>query len=162
MSNLQESVDSLKIDKIACNDLIEPFKNITLRDINEHGELKTLEYKREASKALYNMYDSTFQSIGYELVYEKELDTTRYTVGINIPLGAVSSEQEFLKVGELTMSSSYEFEQESMRNEIQNSSKKLSSKLELIFYELSILQDEILPLNKELLKLSKSALQEGE
>jgi outer membrane protein TolC len=162
LSSLQESVDTLKINEIACDDLIAPAKSVILRDISEHGELKTLEYKREASKAFYNMHDSTFQSIGYELLYEKELDTTRYTAGISIPLGAVSSEQEMLKAKELAMSSSYEAEKESMRNEILRSSKKLSSKLELIFYELSILQDEILPLNRELLKISKSALQEGE
>ena len=161
-SNLQESVDTLIIDDISCDDLRAPQKNIQLRDINEHGELKTLEYKKSASKALYDTHDSMIQSIGYELLYEDELDTKRYTAGISIPLGGVSSQQEMLKAQELSMSSSYEFEKESMKNAILSSSKKLKSKLELIYYELSILQDEILPLNKELLKLSKSALQEGE
>ena len=161
-STLQESVDNLIIDEISCDDLLVPTAKIELRDISEHGELKTLEYKMSASKALYGTYDSMIQSIGYELVYEEELDTTRYTVGLSIPLGGVSSEQEMLKASELSMSSSYEFEKESMKNEILSASKKLKSKLELIYYELSILQDEILPLNKELLNLSRSALQEGE
>ena len=161
-SQLQESVDTLKIDDISCDDLRAPQKNIQLRDINEHGELKTLEYKKSASKALYDTHDSVIQSIGYELLYEEELDTSRYTAGISIPLGVVSSEQEMLKVQELSMSSSYEAEKESMKNEILNNSQKLKAKLELIYFELSILQDEILPLNEELLKLSKSALQEGE
>lgn len=162
LSSLQESVDTLVIDRVDCNDLVAPTKNTLLGDINEHGELKTLEYKKSASKALYDMHDSMIQSIGYELLYEKELDTDRYTVGLSIPLGGVSSKQEMLRAQELSMSSSYEFEKESMRNEIQNSSQKLKLKLELMFYELSILQDEILPLNEELLKLSKSALAEGE
>ena len=162
LSSLQESVDTLMIDRVDCNDLIAPTKNIVLGDINEHGELKTLEYKKSASKALYNMHDSIVQSIGYELLYEKELDTDRYTVGMSIPLGGVSSKQEMLRAQELSMSSSYEAEKVSMKNEIQNSSQKLKFKLELMFYELSILHDEILPLNKELLKLSKSALAEGE
>ena len=161
-ATLQESVDSLKIDKISCNDLLAPVENIKLRNIDEHGELKTLEYKKSASKAMYNMHDAMIQNLGYELLYEEELDTTRYTVGITIPLGGASSRQEILKTQELSMSSSYEFEKEAMRNEILSSSKKSKSKLELIYNELRILQDGILPLNKELLKLSKSALQEGE
>lgn len=159
---LQESVDSLKIESVSCNDLIEPQLVLHVRDINEHGELKTLEYKRSASKALYNMHDSMVQNIGYELLFEQELETKRYTAGISIPLGGISGERELLKAQELSMSSSYEFEKESMKHEIKNSTKKLTSKLELMFNELSILKDEILPLNRDLLHLSKSALQEGE
>ena len=161
-SNLQESVDTLNIDDISCNDLLLPIANIELKDIDEHSELKTLEYKKSASKALYDTHDSVIQSIGYELLYEEELDTTRYTAGISIPLGVVSSQQEMLRVQELSLSSSYEAEKEFMKNKILNNSQKLKAKLELIYFELSILQGEILPLNKELLKLSKSALQEGE
>ena len=161
-TSLQESVDTLEIDKLACNDLIAPQKNVSLKDINEHSELKSLEYKKSASQALYDMQDSVIQSIGYEILYEKELDTERYTVGISLPLGGVSSEQEMLRAKELSMSSSYSFEKEAMKNEILNASQKLKTKLELIYYELSILQDEILPLNDELLNLSKSALAEGE
>jgi len=161
-SSLQESVDTLKIDKLACNDLVAPEKNINLKDINEHSELKTLEYKKSASQALYDMQDSMVQSIAYEFLYEKELDTDRYTVGISLPLGGISSEQEMQRAKELSMSSSYSFEKKAMKNEILNASQKLKSKLELMYYELSILQDEILPLNEELLQLSKSALAEGE
>ncbi|MEN8302663.1 MAG: TolC family protein [Campylobacterota bacterium] len=161
-SSLQESVDTLKIDDISCDDLLAPTANIELKEIDEHSELKTLEYKKSASKALYDTHDSAIQSIGYELLYEEELDTSRYTAGISIPLGAVSSEQEMLKAEMLSMSSSYQAEKESMKNEILNNSQKLKSKLELIYFELRILKDEILPLNEELLKLSKSALQEGE
>lgn len=161
-ARLQESVDTLSIDKISCDDLEQPVQNVELRDINEHGELKALEYKKNASKAMYDVYDSTLQSIGYELLYEKELEKKRYTVGISIPLGVVTEQKEMMRSGELAMSSSYEFEKEAMKNEIQSSSMKLKSKLELIYYELSILQNEILPLSEELLKLSKSALTEGE
>ena len=161
-STLQESVDNLTIDEISCNDILAPNENVELKDIHEHGELKTLEYKKSASKALYKTYDSLIQSVGYELLYEEELYTKRYTVGLSIPLGGMSSKQEILRVGELSMSSSYESEKEAMKNKILSSSKKLKSKLELIYNELSILQNEILPLNKELLRLSKSALKEGE
>ncbi|MEA3371365.1 MAG: TolC family protein [Campylobacterota bacterium] len=161
-ATLQESVDSLKIDKISCDDLVEPVGSVELRDINEHGELKTLEYKKNASKAMYEVHDSMLQTVGYELLYEQELETKRYTVGISIPLGVATQQREMTRSAELAMSSSYETEKESMKNKIHKSSMKLKSKLELIYAELKIMQDEILPLSQELLNLSKSALVEGE
>ena len=161
-NSLQTSVGAFVIDKISCSDLLQPKREIVLRDISEHGELKRLAYQKDASKSLYEVYDSSFEAIGYELMYEKELETKRYTVGLSIPLGGISSEREMLREQELSMSSSYEFEKYALENEIKNGSKKLLSKLEVLFDELELLKNEILPLNTELLKLAKSAQREGE
>lgn len=161
-NSLQQSVGSLEIDKLSCRDLLQPKREIVLRDINEHGELKRLEYKKDASKSLYEVYDSPFQAVGYELMYEKELETKRYTLGLSIPIGGITSQKEMLKKQELSMSSSYEFEKNALTNEIKNGSKKLVVKLGVLFDELQLLRGEILPLNAELLKLAKSAQKEGE
>jgi outer membrane protein TolC len=161
-ASLQKSLDNIELDSISCLDLQKPLRKVDLRDINEHGELKTLEYKKSASQSLYKMNSALFQTITYELLFEQELDTKRYTLGVEIPLGGVTSYQERLKKQELAKISSYEFEKASMKKEIQNSSKNLLVKLETLYDELALLQEEILPLNAELLKLAKSAHTEGE
>ena len=159
---LQGSVGSLEIDEISCSDLLQPRRKVELRDINEHSELKRLEYQKDASKSLYEVYDAPFQAIGYEFMYEKELETKRYTVGVSIPLGGISSRQETLKTEELSKGASYEFEKEALKREVIKGSKRILVNLEALYDELTLLQDEILPLNRELLKLAKSAHKEGE
>ncbi|MFT5660569.1 MAG: cobalt-zinc-cadmium efflux system outer membrane protein [Sulfurimonas sp.] len=161
-SSLQERVDNLKIDSLECNDLVLPRKHIVLNAIDEHGELKVLQYQKNATQALSQLYDSPITSLGYELGYEKELDTRRYTFGINIPLGGLSSQKEKLKAEQLALSSSYEYEKEATKAQIQNYSNNAVATLELLFNEFQLLENEILPLNKELLSLSKLALLEGE
>ena len=161
-ASLQKSLDTLDLDTLSCKDLKKPQREIRLRDIDEHGELKTLEYKKSASQSLAKMNGTLFPTIKYELLFEQELETKRYTVGVAIPLGGLSSYQETLKTQELTRVTSYEFEKASMKKEIQNISKNILVKLETLYDELQLLQEEILPLNAELLQLAKSAHLEGE
>jgi len=161
-ASLQKGLGNLDLDSLSCVDLQRPLRTIDLRDINEHGELKTLEYKKSASQSLYKINSALFPTITYELLFEQELETKRYTVGVAIPLGGTTAYQETLKKQELAKISSYEFEKDSMKKEIQNSSKNLLVKLETLYDELKLLQEEILPLNAELLKLAKSAHDEGE
>ncbi len=161
-SNLQESIDSMLIDEVSCDDMIPLTRNVELRDISEHGELKEIEYKQNSSKAFYNMYDSFFDSLGYELMYEQELDTKRYSVGINIPLGSLSSQKEKQKAHYLHMNSAYTAEKDSKQEHINNVSSLLQLKLKVLYSDYLLLKLNILPLNLELVKLSKSAYAEGE
>lgn len=161
-ARLQNSIDNLKIESLECDDLIAPKRTIVVKNIQEHSKLKTINYKKNASNSFYEMHDSLFPKIGYELVYEKELDTRRYTAGVSIPLGGLSSKQESLKTQELKMASAYAQEEVVLKSELQNDIARLKVQLEVLFDELHILQNEILPLNKELLSLSKLALKEGE
>ncbi len=162
LAGLQERVDTLAINDIDCNDLLTPTRHVELKPIHEHDELKSIEYKMHASKAFYGVHDSSFSSLGYEFLYEKELNTQRYTVGLTFPLDALSSQKEKLRAQQLFMSSSYAFEKASLESEIQNSSNAFVSKLESLYDELSLLKDEIVPLNEELASLSKKAFDEGE
>ncbi len=159
---LQENVDNLFIKELDCSDLLPPTRHVQLRPLHEHGELKAIAYKKNSSDAFYRVYDASVSSLGLEFLYEKELDTRRYTVGLSIPISGLSSQKEKLKTEQLAMSSSYAYEQASMEAKIQSSSKASVSKLETIYDEFTLLQDEILPLNEDLVKLSKSALAEGE
>ena len=159
---LQTSLDNLNLETIACDDLIAPQKEIHLKNLDTHNELKTIAYKQNASKALYQLNDSYLPSITYGLVYEQELDTQRYTASINIPLGGMSGKQQSLKTQELMLNASLKEQEQVLRSEIKNNSKKLLTELDSIYNELSLLTTEILPLSKELLILSKSAFKEGE
>lgn len=159
---LQTSLDNLSLDGITCDDLIAPKKELITKDINEHGELKTIAYKQNASKALYELNDSYLPSIAYELLYEKELDTQRYTAGLSIPLGTMSSKQESLKAQELLLTSSLMQQEKSLKSEIINNSHLLQEQIVSLYDELNLLEQEILPLSKELLQLAKLALDEGE
>jgi outer membrane protein TolC len=160
LANVQVMVDNLAITEIACNDLVPPTRHVELKPIVEHDELKTIEYKKSAAKALYNVHNSLLPSLGYEFLYEKELDTRRYTVGLSIPLGG--SQEEKLRAEQLFKSSSYTFEKASMESEIRNASNASLLKLGTLYDELIVLRDEMLPLSEELANLSKSALDEGE
>ena len=161
-SNLQESVDSLEIDKVSCDDLFDIKPDLVLTLLSKHSKLKELEYKLNSSKAFSNVYNSYFQSISYEAAFEQELDAKRYTIGINIPITSLSSEKEKRRARHLHMSSAYSEQKASMHRSITSASQSLSLKLEALYDEYVLLKDEILPLNIELVKLSKSAYDEGE
>ncbi|MCX6075578.1 MAG: TolC family protein [Campylobacterales bacterium] len=162
LAGLQERVDTLVINDIECSDLFTPIRHVELKPLSQHDELKSIEYKMHASKAFYEVQDSSFSSLGYEFLYEKELNTQRYTAGLSIPLDTLSSQKEKLRAQQLFMSSSYAFEKASLESEIQNSSNAFVSKLEALYDELILLKDEIVPLNEELANLSKKAFDEGE
>lgn len=161
-SSLQEQIDSLKIVKVDCDDLISPHKEITLNSIEEHGELKVLEYKKNATRALYQVSNSAVSSLAYEIGYEKELDMKRYTFGVSIPLDSLSSQKEKLKAEQLALSSSLEHQKDVKHSQVQNYTNISVLKIELLYDELKLLENDILPLGKELAILSKSALLEGE
>ena len=161
-ASLEEKLDNIELQSLSCRDLRVPSKEVLLKDIKEHAELKTLTHKIDASKARYGVNDSFFQAIGYELLYEKELDTKRYTVGLSIPIGGSTSQNELLAREELELGSSYKFEHDYTKSKIMKASKGLVMRIGTLFDEYKLLKDEILPLNTELLHLSKSAHKEGE
>jgi outer membrane protein, heavy metal efflux system len=159
---LQRSVGDLVIDDVACSDMVEPKRDFEIKDLSEHGELKRLEYQKNAAKSMYELNASPIQEIGYELLYEHELETDRYSLGITIPLSFVSSKQELLKEYSLKQNTAYAYAKESLRDEIHTTTMKHLDKLEVIYDEYRLLQDEVLPLSKELLELSEYAYKEGE
>ena len=161
LSALQRYIDK-PLKKISCDDLIMPSRDREIVDISQHNELQTLSFKKRASKSFYEMYDTPLESLSYELLFEKELETSRYTLGINFPIGGMSSQQEELRSSELAMASSYEFQKDTMKIELQNALNTSVSKLELLYDDLTLLDSEVLPLNRELLELAKLAHLEGE
>ena len=162
LATLQSNVDTMNITTLECNDLLEPSSEITLNPLQEHGELKVMAYKVNSARAMYAIQDAEISSLSYEIGYEKELDTKIYTVGLSIPLDSMSSLKEKSKVQHLALHTSYLYEQDSLRSEIQNYSKSAVAKLEVLYDEYTLIQNEVLPLSKELMLLSKSALLEGE
>ncbi len=162
MALVQSYVDNINIRTLSCEDIVEPKREIKLNPIEEHGELKVLEYKKNSSKALYDVYESSLSSLSYEIAFEEELDTRRYTVGLSIPLDSMSSLKEKEKAQHLALSTSYIHEKDSLRLEIEHYSSSAIAKLEVLYDEYILIKDEVLPLNKELVSLSKTALLEGE
>lgn len=160
--DLKEALGRYKIDSLSCDDLFDITRYIQLERIKEHGEIKVIQSQKRSSKAFYQTYDSIFQSIGYEFLYEQELDTQRISLGLNIPLGSLSSEQERLKAQYLHKNSAYNVQKESTREHIRRTSYLLQLKVEALYDEYMLLRIDILPLNLELVKLSKSAYSEGE
>jgi len=162
LSYLQESIDNLTIDKLECNDLAEISREIKLNPIEEHGEIKEIRYEQNSAKSFYDVYNSSFKSLGYELMYEKELDTTRYTFGLSIPIGGATSQTQKQQAEFLHKNSSLIAQREALTSKIINTSKSLQLKLETFYDEYTLLNEEILPMSLELRLLSKSALSEGE
>ncbi|MDQ7044500.1 MAG: TolC family protein [Sulfurimonas sp.] len=161
-SLLQEKIDSLEINSLSCEDLIEPSSSVVLHAIEENGELKALEYKKNAANSFYKVHDAAINAVEYELLYEKELETRRYTFGLKIPLGNFGGEKEKLKAQKYALSSSLAHEKEYVKAQIQNYSKVSVKKLKVLHEQYEVLKNEVLPLNEELTSLSKSALLEGE
>lgn len=162
LSYLQETIDNLTIDKLSCNDLVEISRDIKLNSIEDHGVVKEITYQQNSAKSFYDVYSSSFKSLGYKLLYEEELGTTRYTFGISIPLGAATSQSQKQQAEYLHKNSSLIAQKEALISKIMNASKSLQIKLETFYDEYTLLNEEILPMSFELRELSKSALAEGE
>jgi outer membrane protein TolC len=162
LSYLQETIDNLTIDKLSCNDLVEISRDVKLNSIEDHGEIKEITYQQNSAKSFYDVYSSSFKSLGYELLYEEELGTTRYTFGISIPLGAATSQSQKQQAEYLHKNSSLIAQKEALISNIINTSKSLQIKLVTFYDEYTLLNEEILPMSFELRGLSKSALAEGE
>lgn len=162
LSSLQVLVDSMDISDIECADIAEPKREISLNSVQEHGKIKEVSYQISALKEGYKVIDSSVSSLGYEFTYEQELDTRLYTFGINIPLDSLSEQKEKLKAQHLALASSYVSQKDLLESEIQNYSKIALERLVVLHDEFKVLESEILPLNQELIDLSKSALLEGE
>ncbi len=160
--NLQEAIDNLSITSVSCNDLFELKEDIELFNISEHSELKKVEYQKRSTRALYDVYDSTFQSIGYGVGFEQELDAQRFSISLNIPLNSLSSQNEKQKAQYLHMNSAYNVEKDSLQKQIESRTNLLQLNVKSLYNRYSTLYTEILPLNLELANLSKLAYSEGE
>jgi len=161
-SHLREAVDSLEITQLSCDDLLEITKDVGLNSIEEHSEIKKIRYEQNSAKSFYDAYDSMFNSLAYELVYEKELDKTRYTFGLSVPLGFATSQTQKQQAQYLHKNASLLAQKEALSFEIRNASKSMQLKVEALYDEYTLLKKEILPMSLELRELSKSALLEGE
>ncbi|HUH41984.1 MAG TPA: TolC family protein [Sulfurimonas sp.] len=161
LSNLQEMIDNLDIEELECNDLAKITKEIELKRVDEHALIKEITYEQNSAKSFYNVYNSTFSTIGYELLYEKELDTTRYTFGISVPLDFLSSKAELQRAEYLHKDVSLIAKKEYLTLEIQNSLKTSALKLKTLYEEFVLLEENVLPMSLELKDLAKKSLMEG-
>jgi len=160
--NLQETIDNLTIADLSCDDLIPLSGDIKLVDVSKHSQLKKIAYQERSSKSFYETYDATLQSIGYQIGYDQELDTKRVSFGVSIPLGSLTSQKEKLKAHYLYMNSAYTTQKESAKKLITSTSNLFKLKVKALYDEYEMLRLNILPLNAELVELSKLAYSEGE
>ncbi|MDD2790727.1 MAG: TolC family protein [Sulfurimonas sp.] len=161
-SYLNESVDNLTIDTLACNDLARIKKDVTLGNIDEHGEMQEMASIQNATDARLHVEQTPLSSLGYDLMYHKELDTTRYTFGVSIPLDFTTSEQELHRKKYLALSSAMQEQKNAMHAQIQQESHSRVLKIETLFNEFILYKDEIVPMSLELKELSKLAQRSGE
>lgn len=162
LSTLNEAVDSLTIESLSCDDLVEITKDIELKEVQQHALIKAISYEQSSAKAFYNIYNSTLSSVGYELLYEKELDAKRYTFGLSLPLDFLSSKAQMQRVELLHKDASLMAKRESLSIEIENSLKSSILKLGTLYDEFIVLEEEILPMSLELKDLAKKSLREGQ
>lgn len=160
--HLQESIDNLDITGLACDDLVELSAAVELLNINEHGEIKKIEYEEKSANSFYNAYNSSIDSLGYEIGFDQELDTQRVTIGLNIPLGGLSSAKQRKKAQYMHLSSAYSMQKDSAKELIKFASHSLGLRVRALHQEYKFLDTKVLPLNLELVNLSKSAYSEGE
>ncbi|PHS57521.1 MAG: hypothetical protein COB17_05950 [Sulfurimonas sp.] len=162
LSYLQETIDNLEIDDLSCNDLVKISRHIKLNEINEHGKIINISYLQASALAFSKVYDSALSSISYKLLFQKELDTKRYTFGLSIPISSLTSKKENQRALYLHKNTALIAQKELLKSEIFNISKSLQLKVETLYDEYTLLKEDILPLNFELKAISKSALNEGE
>ncbi|MCW9027024.1 MAG: TolC family protein [Thiovulaceae bacterium] len=162
LSAINELIDNLDVNRLSCDDLIQITRDIKLNTIDEHAEIKGITYKQNSAKSFYDVYYSSLKSMAYELSYEKELEATRYTFGISIPLSTLSSQTQKQKAEYLHKSSALSAQKESLKSMLEKTSNSLKSKVQTLYDEYSLLNEEILPMSLELKNLSKTALNEGE
>jgi outer membrane protein TolC len=130
--------------------------------MSEHAELQRFEYEKNAAFSLEKLYGSALQNVGYELRYENELVTKRYTFGIDIPLTALSSQNELYKKSALQKRLSITYEKESFKNQTRAKREKLLESVGALYEEYALFYERIVPLSQELLGLSEYAYKEGE
>ena len=162
LASLQENVEALYIDDVTCDDMKTPTRGFALKEIGEHTKMKKIGFELGASNAMYNTYDSVFQSIGYSLAYENELDAKRYGFSISMPLSFLTSKKEKERSQYLHEISSLNSQEDALMSELKLGSESLNLKLKTLYDELMMLENEILPLNLELYQLSISAQESGE
>ncbi|EQB39826.1 hypothetical protein M947_04415 [Sulfurimonas hongkongensis] len=161
LSSLNESVDNLTINDLACDDLIRITKEVELKEVQEHALIKKISYEQSSANSFYNVYNSTFSTIGYELLYEKELDKDRYTFGLSLPLDFLSSKAQMQRTELMHLDASLMAKKDALSIEIQNYLSASSIRLKALYEEFVVLEEEILPLSLELKDLAKKSLKEG-
>lgn len=161
LSSLNEAVDNLEITDLECNDLAKITKTIELKQVQDHALIKEISYEQSATKSSYNLYNSSFSSLGYELLYEKELDTERYTFGVSLPLDFLSSKAQTQRAELLYKDASLVAKKDALIREIQSQIEGSNQRLNTLYEELIVLDEEILPMSLELKDLAKKSLKEG-
>lgn len=161
-AGLDAAVDFMAIDALACNDLLAPREFEVRTNAGEHTRFKTLQHRINAANASYAMQDTFLSALGYELTYEKELDTTRYSFALSIPLGGTSRQKEQNRLEALHTTQSHREELSLLEIQTAHAIQTLSLKIETLVQEYKTMQEEILPLSKELLELEKLSYAQGE
>ena len=161
LSSLQERANTLNIQAVDCSDMQAPVRQLTLKDIDEHSEIKKISYQEGASNAMYNTYNSMFESVGYSVTYENELDARRYGFSLSLPISFLTSKKEKERTQYLHETSSLSTKKDILISELKLGTKSLELKLQTLYDELMMLENEILPLSQELYQLSISAQKSG-
>lgn len=161
LSTLNETVDNLVIEDLECNDLAKIVQKIELKKLQDHALIKKISYEQNFAKASYDVNNSTFSNIGYELVYEKELNNNRYTFGLNFPIDFLSSKAQTQRAESLHYNASLMAKKDMLNIEIENSLNAYTVRLKTLYDEYIVLEDEILPLSLELKDLASKSLKEG-
>jgi outer membrane protein TolC len=162
LSFLQELIGDVDLLSLSCDDLYEIKKDITIKESSNHSIIKQLSYEEKASESFYELYDSNIQSLEYSLSYDKELSAKRYTFGVSIPLSFLGSQNELQKKEYLYQKSSIANQKAHIELVIDSQIKTIKNKLDTLFHEYTLLNEEILPISYELKQLTKAALDEGE
>ncbi|MDD2566771.1 MAG: TolC family protein [Thiovulaceae bacterium] len=159
---LGETVDFMEVGALACSDLREPRALESLQNFEGHARLQAITHRINAANASYAMQDTLLGSLGYALSYEKELDTTRYSFALSIPLGGTSRQKEQNRLEALHTTQSHREELSLLEIQTAHAIQTLSLKIETLVQEYKTMYEEIIPLSQELLDLEKLSYAQGE
>lgn len=151
----------MEVGALACSDLREPRALGTLQNFEGHARLQAITHRINAANASYAMQDTLLGSLGYALSYEKELDTTRYSFALSIPLGGTSRQKEQNRLEALHTTQSHREELSLLEIQTAHAIQTLSLKIETLVQEYKTMYEEIIPLSRELLDLEKLSTPKG-
>mgnify|MGYP002639978196 CR=1 FL=1 len=162
LSNLEKHLDNTLVRDVECKDLVEPKRELQFNELQDHGEVKELAYQLQAANSMQSISDTNIDALGYSFGYEKEYDVDRYVFGVSMPLSFASSQKEKIQAKNLYTSTSLNESKEALHTSLQAKRKSSSLRLATYFDEYALLENEIVPLSEELVKLAEFAYISGE
>ena len=159
--NLTDMPDNTQ-QTLECKDLFPIKANIQID--NKPFLLSNLAYKKEqeALKKKYDRYTKFSDPMALSLNYDDELDTKRYGVGIEVPLGFTSQRNEQKRLYLSTQQGVLKYHHNAWLLEANAKRERTVADLKSNYHQIKALEENIQKYEKELMPLIEKSFQMGE